>query len=401
VKIIQVDTLRLREFPNVLWVEIRTDAGIVGLGETFFGTRAVEAYLHETAAPYLLGRDPLRIEQHATALTGYVGYAGSGAETRGRSAVNIALWDILGQVTGQPLYQLLGGASRDDIAIYNTCAGYRYIRERPEQRVDNWGLGADDSGPYEDLAAFLNRADELAVDLLGQGITTMKIWPFDPYAEASGGASIAPEDLDRGLEPFRKIRSAVGSAMNIMVELHGLWSLPAAKRIVRALEEFEPFWLEDPIRPDNLDALGELARTTHVPLAVGETLSGRQAFHELLARGAAGIPIVDPGWVGGITEAQKVSALAATFNVPIAFHDCTGPVVLVVGTHLSIHAPHALLQETVRAFYTSWYGELVTELPPISGGRIRALDGPGLGTALRPDVRRRPDATIVSSAVQD
>ena len=400
-KIIQVDTLRLQEFPNVLWVEIRTDAGIVGLGETFLGTRAVEAYLHETAAPYLLGRDPLRIEQHATALTGYVGYAGSGAETRGRSAVNIALWDILGQVTGQPLYQLLGGASREDIAIYNTCAGYRYIRERPEQRVDNWGLGADDSGPYEDLAAFLNRADELAVDLLGQGITTMKIWPFDPYAEASGGASIAPEDLDRGLEPFRKIRSAVGSAMNIMVELHGLWSLPAAKRIVHALEEFEPFWLEDPIRPDNLDALAELARTTHVPLAVGETLSGRQAFHELLTRGAAGIPIVDPGWVGGITEAQKVSALAATFNVNIAFHDCTGPVVLVVGTHLSIHAPHALLQETVRAFYTSWYGELVTELPPISGGRIRALDGPGLGTALRPDVRRRPDATIVSSSAQD
>ena len=116
-KIIQVDTLRLREFPNVLWVEIRTDAGIVGLGETFLGARAVEAYLHETAAPYLLGRDPLRIEQHATALTGYVGYAGSGAETRGRSAVNIALWDILGQVTGQPLYQLLGGA-RDRIQAY-------------------------------------------------------------------------------------------------------------------------------------------------------------------------------------------------------------------------------------------------------------------------------------------
>src|SRR5438132_299206 len=83
------------------------------------------------------------------------------------------------------------------------------------------------SGPYEDLDAFLHRADELAADLLSQGITTMKIWPFDPYAEASGGTYIAPEDLERGLEPFRKIRAAVGSAMNIMVELHGLWSLPA------------------------------------------------------------------------------------------------------------------------------------------------------------------------------
>jgi L-alanine-DL-glutamate epimerase-like enolase superfamily enzyme len=400
VKIIQVETLRLQEFPNVLWVEIRTDEGIVGLGETFLGSRAIEAYIHETAAPYLLGKDPLDIEGHAMALTGYVGYASSGAETRGRSAVNIALWDILGHATGRPLYQLLGGASRHEIPIYNTCAGYRYIREKPEQRVDNWGLGGAE-GPYEDLDAFLDRADELAADLLGQDITAMKIWPFDPYAEASGGAYIAPGDLNRGLEPFRKIRRAVGPAMNVMVELHGLWSLPAAKRLVRALEEFEPFWFEDPIRPDNLDALAELARSTHVPLAVGETLSGCQAFHALLDRGAASIPIVDPSWVGGITEAQKVSALATTFNVPIAFHDCTGPVVLAVGTHLSIHAPTALLQKTVRAFYTSWYRELVTELPPIADGRIRALEGPGLGTALRPEVRQRPDATIVSSSAQD
>lgn len=399
-KIDQVDTLRLREFPNIVWIEIRTDEGIVGLGESFMGARAIEAYIHETAAPYLLGKNPLQIERHATALTGYVGYAGSGAETRGRSAVNIALWDILGQVAGQPLYQVLGGTSRDQIPIYNTCAGYRYIRERPEQRIDNWGLGATDSGPYEDLDAFLTRAGELAGSLLDQGITGMKIWPFDPYAEASGGTYISAQDLDRGLDPFRKIRGAVGTTMKIMVELHGLWSLPAAKCIARALEEFEPFWLEDPIRPDNLDALVELARTTQIPLAVGETLAGSRAFHALLARGAAAIPIVDPSWVGGITEAQKVSALATTFDVPITFHDCTGPVVLAVGTHLAIHAPNALLQETVRAFYTSWYGELVTELPPINNGQIRALDGPGLGTALRPEVRGRQDATIVSSAAR-
>jgi L-alanine-DL-glutamate epimerase-like enolase superfamily enzyme len=135
-------------------------------------------------------------------------------------------------------------------------------------------------------------------------------------------------------------------------------------------------------------------------LAVGETLSGRQAFHELLTRGAAGIPIVDPSWVGGISEAQKVSALAATLNVPIAFHDCTGPVVLAVGAHLSIHAPTALLQETVRAFYTSWYRELVTELPPIVDGHICALTGPGLGTALRPQIRPRADATVVTTALE-
>ena len=399
-KIRQIETLRLGEFPNLLWVEVRTDEGLVGLGETFLGAAAVEAYIHETAAPALLGQDPCQIERHAQALQGYVGYAGSGAETRGRAALNIALWDILGQAGGLPLYQLLGGASREALPIYNTCAGYRYIRERPVQSVANWGLGAAESGPYEDLDAFVHRADELAVALLAQGITSMKIWPFDPYAEASGGTSITPADLERGLEPFRKIRAAVGGAMNVMVELHGLWNLPTAKRIVQALEEIEPFWIEDPIRPDSLEALAELAAATRVPLAVGEALTGTAAFHALLQRHAAGIPIVDPSWVGGITEARKIAALAETYTVPIAFHDCTGPVALAVCTHLSIHAPGAFVQETVRAFYSGWYRELVTALPPIAEGLIRPLQGPGIGTALRPEVRRRADATILTSALE-
>jgi len=397
VHITRVDTLRLRAFPNILWVEIHTDAGVVGLGETFLGARAIEAYIHETAAPYLLGKDPLQIERHDTALIGYLGYASSGAETRGRSAVNIALWDILGQVSGQPLYQLLGGASRESIAIYNTCAGYRYIRERPEQSVENWGLDGNAGRPYEDLDAFLHRAGELALSLRDQGVMGMKIWPFDPYAEASGGTSISSRDMERALEPFRKIRDAVGPAMRIMVELHGLWNLPTAKRIVQALEEFDPFWIEDPIRADNLDALAELARGARAPLAAGESLSGLRAFHGLLDRGAASIPIVDPSWVGGITEARKIAALAELYNVPILFHDCTGPVVLTVGTHLSLHARTALLQETVRAAYSSWYRELVTELPPIVDGAIRAPEGPGIGTALRPELRERPDATLITA----
>ncbi len=102
-KVIQVDTLRLAEFPNILFVLIHTDEGLVGLGETFFGAQAVEAYVHETAAPYLLGEDPLRIDQHARQLYGYLGYASSGAETRGNSAVDIALWDLFGKVANQPV----------------------------------------------------------------------------------------------------------------------------------------------------------------------------------------------------------------------------------------------------------------------------------------------------------
>jgi galactonate dehydratase len=296
---------------------------------------------------------------------------------------------------------LLGGASRDSIRIYNTCAGYRYVRGRPVQAVENWGLGhGQPDGPYEDLEAFLTDAGRLAEDLLAQGISTMKIWPFDLYAEASNGTWISEYDLDRGLEPFRKIRSAVGSAMDIMVEFHSLWDVPTAQRILRALEEFEPTWYEDPVRPDNPSALAQVARSTRVRVAAGETLAGRRAFRELLDREAAQVAIVDISWCGGISEARKIGTLAETYGIPVAPHDCTGPVVLTASTHLSVHLPNAPIQETVRAYYTGWYRELVTALPTIENGCITPPRGPGLGTALLPDVYERPDARVRSSALE-
>ena len=122
-KIISVETMRPQEYPNVLWVLIHTDEGISGLGETFFGAQSTEAYIHEWAAHKLLGRNPLQIDRIAKDLVGYLGFRSSGAEMRGNSAIDIALWDIFGKLTGQPVCQLLGGQSRDRIRTYNTCAG--------------------------------------------------------------------------------------------------------------------------------------------------------------------------------------------------------------------------------------------------------------------------------------
>jgi L-alanine-DL-glutamate epimerase-like enolase superfamily enzyme len=394
VKVTQLETLRVDEFPNICFVRVHTDAGLTGLGETFYGAQAVEAYLHETVAPYLLGQDPLRIDQHARSLYGYLGYRSSGVETRGNSALDIALWDLWGKATNQSVTQLLGGTCRDQIRIYNTCAGYRYVRG-PRQEVDNWGLPSENAlvqGPYEDLDAFLRCADELALSLQDQGIMGMKIWPFDPYAEASQGQYIGNSDLDRALEPFRKIRSAVGDEMDIMVEFHSLWNLPMAKKITQALAEFNPFWYEDPIKADNLDALAELARTTSVPITVSETLSGRWTFREAMERRAAGVIMLDLSWCGGISEAKKIATMAEAYQLPVAPHDCTGPVVLTASCHLSLNAPNAMVQETVRAYYTGWYQELVTALPVITDGMIAPPAGPGLGLELLPDLHRRPDA---------
>jgi galactonate dehydratase len=390
----KLETLRLGEFPNLLWLRVHTDDGVVGLGETSYAAQSVEAYVHEYVAPRVLGRDPLEIEALTRSLTGYLGWRGSGVETRAASAFDIALWDLYGKVCGQPLYQVLGGASRSRVRTYNTCAGYRYIRAAGGQNTRNWGLDGKSEGPFEDLDAFLHRADELAQSLLESGITGMKIWPFDPYAESSDGQYISAADLDKALDPFRKIRAAVGNRMDIMVEFHSLWRLPAAQRIAQALAEFDTFWHEDPIRMDSLALLKQYAPYSKAPICASEILAGRWSFKDLLETGVAGIVMFDLAWCGGISEARRIAALADAWQLPVAPHDCTGPVVYAASVHFSIHAANALVQESVRAFYSGWYNELVTHVPRPVRGYFEKPPGPGVGCELLPELWRRKDALV-------
>jgi L-alanine-DL-glutamate epimerase-like enolase superfamily enzyme len=406
VKITEVETLQLSEFPNLLYVRLHTDEGLVGLGETFGGADAVAAWAHQTAARILLGRDPLAIEGIWRALHPVVGYSGTGVESRGRSAIDVALWDILGQTAGLPLYQLLGGATRERIRIYNTCAGYAYVRKiiQPTRLTSNWNVGMDsnrDPGPYEDLDAFMHRADELAQSLLEEGISCMKMWPLDPLAESTGGRLPSQGDLKRALEPFRRIRDAVGDRMDVMLEMHSVWDLPSARVIADAVDELAPFWYEDPVKLDDLGALREFAESTAVPVAAGENLGTRWSFRDLLERRAAGVVIFDPLYVGGPSEARKIAAMAEAHQRPIATHDCGGPVGFTVDVHLSTSLPNAMIQEFVRAYYSSWYRDLVTELPRVEKGHVHPLTGPGLGTTLQPSVLERPDAIRRSTGVGD
>ncbi|SPH17217.1 D-galactonate dehydratase [Defluviimonas aquaemixtae] len=398
-KINAVETVRIAERPNLLWLHVHTDEGLSGLGETFYGARAVEAYVHETLAPLVLAEDARRIEHLAAKVEGYLGWRSTGVETRGNSAFDIALWDLWGRATDQPVAQLLGGFTRDRIRTYNTCAGTEYIKDDSGQQTGNYGLAT--GGRYDDLNGFLHRADELAQSLLDDGITAMKIWPFDAAAEANGGAHISLDELKAALEPFEKIRRALGDAMDIMVEFHSMWQLTPAIRIAKALAPFGTYWHEDPIRLDSLDLLKRYAAESTAPVCASETLSGIGAFRDLLATGAAGIVMLDLSWCGGLTTARKVAAMAEAEKLPIAPHDCTGPVVLAASTHLSLAAPNALVQESVRAFYRTWYRDLVTALPAVEGGMITVPPGPGLGLDLIPDLDRAFTTTRKISKLED
>jgi L-alanine-DL-glutamate epimerase-like enolase superfamily enzyme len=175
--------------------------------------------------------------------------------------------------------------------------------------------------------------------------------------------------------------------------------LPAT-RICRALEEYEPYWVEDPIKLENLDAIARLADSTRVPFALGETVGNRWDLKRLLDTGAADVVMYDFGWGGGISEARRVAALSEAYNRPLSPHDCTGPVALAAGVHLATSAPNALIQETVRAFYTDWYTELVTDLPEIAEGHAAPLETPGLGLELQPGLESRPDAHVRVTAAE-
>lgn len=394
-KITAVETLRLKRHGTLIWVRLHTDEGVIGLGESWFGASTIEADIHDRIAPTILGEDPSRIEYLVQKMRPYVGFFGTSAEIRALSAVDVALWDIAGKVANRPLYDLFGGKTRDKVQLYNTCAGPDYVSTSSDVRPDNFGLqdsGNTKTNHYEDLTGFVERPAEVAASLLDMGINAMKIWPFDFADGARDGMNISTKDLKMGLKPFEDIRKAHGDKMRLKAELHGIWSLPAAKKICLALQDLDMDWVEDPIFMDRISDLKELGQATSAPLAGGETLGGLGNFRELIELGRISTPIIDITWGGGITFARKAAALAEASGRSIAFHDCSGPVTLAVSTHLALSAPNIWEQEFTRAFYYGWYHTLLDQMPPIENGFITAPDGAGLGVELREGIENEEDA---------
>jgi galactonate dehydratase len=345
------------------WVRLHTDAGLCGLGETFPAPACEKAVILSDYAPVLLGRDPRDIERLWLDLFTQIQYRGwGGAEIRALSAIDVALWDLLGKCAGLPVYMLLGGRCWDAIPIYNTC--------------------------YDDNYDFNQQPVELAKELIGLGIRAMKIWPFDSIAIRNHGQSITKKEFKEGSEPIRRIRESLGDSMQIMVEFHGFWNLPCAVEIARALEPYDVAWLEEMLPQDNMSAYEALARQVKQPLCVSERLLTRWGYRELLERSAASIIMPDLAWCGGISEARKIAIAAHTNYLPVAYHNCGGPITHFASWHLAMATPNLKILETVRRHYNERFVPVVTVSGAPREGKLEVPPGPGLGVDLREEFLR-------------
>jgi L-alanine-DL-glutamate epimerase-like enolase superfamily enzyme len=337
-------TVLAREFALVF---VEDDAGRRGVGYTYAGTvggRLVRDAVLHTLRPLLLGKPADLIEQHWNAMyqdTLLIGRRG--AVLRAISAVDIALWDLLGQTTGLPLYRLLGGC-RDEVPAYASGGYYR------------------DEEPIASIRDEMQRYVEL-----GFSDAKMKV----------GGAS-----LEVDVERVRAARDVLGPRRRLALDANNAYkSVPEALRAARAFQPFEPWWFEEPLSPDNIAGHAELARQIETPVATGEIHQTRWDFRALLESRAAAILQPDAGVLGGVSEWLKVAHAAATFDVPVAPHWHAD-----VHVHMAAAASNCLTVEYFRLEEDVYnFERVLSERLQPHDGLITLPQKPGLGLALDHD----------------
>ena len=417
IRITAVETVIPQDImPGLLLLRIHTDAGLVGNGETFYAPHAVAAMLHDWMARRLLGADPLSIEHHWRFLYERTSAFGSrGTELRAISAIDLALWDILGQVCQRPVWQLLGGKARERVRVYNSSGGPSYGRRAKAgapagapvssegsvaaSKVMGWPGHGDvgKPGPLEDNWASYHAAGDLAEELIAEGYPAMKFWTFDRAYHQYGGSYLPLSVIEACVRPMEEVRRRVGDRIEIILDGHGFFQLPAALRIAEALRPLHPLWLEDIMRLDNVDTLKDYRDKAGVPIAVSEMLISREDYRLVLERGAADYIMVDPTWVGGISETRRLAEMAQGYNVPALMHDCTGPLTLFSGVHVGTAVPNVVFQESVRAHIRTFYDQLIEPNIVIEKGYAVPPSLPGLGTRLLDELfsaERYPDYRV-------
>lgn len=338
-KITALETFFVR--PRWVFLKVSTDEGLVGWGEPVVeGRSQTVASAVQEIGRYLIGQDPRRIEHHWQAIYRGQFYRGGPVLCSALSGIEQALWDITGKWLGQPAYQLLGGATRERIRLYGWVHGESFVEYVANARV---------------------RA--------GQGFTAIKMGISGAMAPVD---TLARVELE--VERFAAVRQAVGKEIDIGIDFHGRVSPAMAVRLARALEPYHPLFIEEPVLPENVDALAVVARSTTIPIATGERLFTKWGFREVLEKQAACVLQPDLSHAGGILECKKIAAMAECYYAVLAPHCPLGPVALAACLQLDACIPNFLAQEHVTL------GEgYLTQPFQVEDGYIPLPTGPGLG----------------------
>ena len=337
-KITKLETFLVK--PRWLFLKIHTNAGITGLGEPITEGRALTcAEAVKEVEPYLIGKDPRPVAKHWQAIYRHAFYRGGPILTSALSGIDQALWDIKGKALGVPVYELLGGPTRDRVRVY-AHAG------RPEQMKA----------------------------LKAKGFTAFKTG----VAKKRPARYIETQaEIEYAAETFAGLRQAMGKDVDIAIDFHGAISPATAKLLIKAYEPYQPMFIEEPCQAQNHDIMAEIARGTFLPIATGERVFTKWGFREVLEKKAATVLQPDMCHAGGITEVRLIAGMAEAYYADIAPHNPLGPISLAAGVQMSASIPNFLCQEQVSL------GEGYIKEPfRVRDGFLELPKGPGLGIEL-------------------
>ncbi len=340
-------------------IQVTTDEGITGLGEVRMvnKTETLVAAIHELGNRYLIGMDPFDLNKLAWNIQfaeyGIPGEVGQSA----LAAFDIALWDIIGKKTNQPVWKLLGGKFRDKVPAY----------------ANGWYQGDRDP----------KIIGELAKKVKARGYGGLKI---DPFGAAS--AELSNEERRRSVSVLEAVREAVGEDFNIFLEMHGRFTASAAMLVAKDVEHINPGWLEEPVLPMDIHGMKTLRKNTHLPIATGERIHHSQELIPFLEEGVIDIVQIDLTHHAGITGMQKLMGWTDAYNVVLAPHNVCGPIGTAAALHFSIAAPNLKVLEHFNDFADPWVSEIVTGAPYVNpaDGCFELPTKPGLGVELNREV---------------
>ena len=357
-KITNIETIFVDRY---LFVQVHTDEGITGLGES-----GAWGYLEPSAAvvakwkAYLIGQDPLRIEHHWQYLYRWSHFRGA-AIMGALSAIDIALWDIMGKHFGVPCYQLMGGKVRDKARVY-----YHVFGSTQEELIQGC-VEAKEMGftAVGHLTPFLDQAREV------------------PYFKTHAAK------MHDAIETVGRYREAVGNEVDLCIEIHRRLTPHEAIVLARGIERYHPFFYEDPIVPDNFDAMAQVAQNIHIPIATGERLHTIYEFEMLLKRGAVQYVRPDVCMAGGLSHSKKIAALAEAHHVGVVPHNPLSPVSTAACLQLAACIPNFSLQEYPKGELEPPKSEIVKTSLRVEDGFLIIPDAPGIGVELAEDAAER------------